>query len=345
MIWLTLMIAGIWFGGRMMNLPKSIRMVMMVLAYGAVVLAVWALPPDNGLRQSIGGTVQGWLVLGAFIALAAGYAGFVSAAKKRARTPNAAKRQPLFSDSELERNARHIVLREIGGPGQKKLKEAKVLVVGAGGLGSPVLLYLAAAGVGEIGIIDDDVVENSNLQRQVIHIDANNGMPKVFSAEQAMKRQNPVVKVRGYNRRLTSENAADLISEYDLVLDGTDNFDTRYLVNKTCVRAKVPLISGALTQWEGQISTFDPAHGAPCYQCVFPKPPADGLAPSCAEAGVLGPLAGVIGTLMAVEAIKEITGAGEGLRGRMMIYDALYAETRLIGVKRRPDCKTCSALG
>ncbi len=185
-----------------------------------------------------------------------------------------------------------------------------MLVVGAGGLGAPALQYLAAAGVGTIGVIDADMVENSNLQRQVIHKDAAIGMPKVFSAQAEMEAQNPYVKVRPYHRRSTDEIAAELVAEYDLVLDGTDNFDTRYLVNATCVAAGVPLISGALSQWEGQLSVFDPARGAPCYQCIFPEPPAPHLAPSCAEAGVIGPLPGVIGAMMAVEAIKLITGRG-----------------------------------
>jgi molybdopterin/thiamine biosynthesis adenylyltransferase len=229
----------------------------------------------------------------------------------------------------------------MGGLGQKKLKDAKVLVVGAGGLGSPVLLYLAAAGVGTIGVVDDDVVGNSNLQRQVIHPDQMIGEPKVFSAAEAMAAQNPFVTVRPYQRRLTEDDAADLIADYDLVLDGTDNFDTRYLVNRTCVALGKPLISGALSQWEGQLSVFDPAQGAPCYQCIFPQAPAPELAPSCSEAGVVGPLPGVVGTMMAVEAIKVITGAGAVLRGEMMIYDALWGETRKIALKPRVDCPTC----
>ena len=241
----------------------------------------------------------------------------------------------------MERNARHIVLREIGGPGQKRLKEARVLVIGAGGLGSPALQYLAAAGVGTIGVIDDDVVENSNLGRQVIHTDARIGMPKVFSAEQAMKAQNPFVTIRPYHRRLTPEIADDLFADYDLVLDGTDDADTRYLVNETAVKAKLPLISGAITQWEGQISLFDPSRGGPCYACVFPEKAADGLAPSCAEGGVLGPLPGVIGTMMAVEALKHLAGAGETLLGRMLIYDGLYGDVRTIRLKRRSDCSCC----
>ena len=218
------------------------------------------------------------------------------------------------------------------------MKRARRL--GAGGLGSPALLYLAGAGVGTIGVIDPDVVEGSNLQRQVIHTDARIGMPKVFSAELAMRALNPFIEVRPYNRKL-DQATASLVAEYDLVLDGTDDFDTRDLVNRACVAAGVPLISGAITQWEGQVSLFDPAHGAPCYACVFPVKPARGLVPTCAEAGVAAPLPGIIGAIMAMEAVKHLTGAGETLAGRLMIHDALYAETRVIAVKRRADCAVC----
>jgi molybdopterin-synthase adenylyltransferase len=216
-----------------------------------------------------------------------------------------------------------------------------VLVVGAGGLGSPALLYLAAAGGGTIGVIDDDSVEGSNLQRQIIHTDDRIGMPKVQSATIAMRALNPFVELRPYQRRLDAETAAALVADYDLVLDGTDNFDTRYLVNRACAEAGKPLISAAITQWEGQISLYDPAHGGPCYECVFPERPQPGIVPTCAEAGVAAPLPGIIGAMMAMEAVKHITGAGEGLRGRLMIHDALYGETRVIGVKPRPDCPVC----
>ncbi|MCB1339409.1 MAG: molybdopterin-synthase adenylyltransferase MoeB, partial [Maritimibacter sp.] len=231
--------------------------------------------------------------------------------------------------------------REIGGPGQKALKNARVLVVGAGGLGSPALLYLAAAGVGTIGVIDDDVVANSNLQRQVIHRDGDIGTPKVFSAEAAMVAQNPHITVRPYNRRLDAEIAAELFADYDLIVEGSDNFATRYLVNRVAAELGKPVVGGAISQWEGQVSVWDPGAGAPCYQCVFPEAPAAGLAPSCAEAGVVGPLPGVIGTMMATEAIKIIAGAGEALRGRMLLWDGLYGEPRVIRTKRREDCPVC----
>lgn len=283
-----------------------------------------------------------WIAFALIGGIAIAYGEGVRALRRRtALEPVVVPATGTFRAEELDRYARHIILREIGGPGQTRLKAAKVLVVGAGGLGSPVLLYLAGSGVGTIGVIDHDVVEGSNLQRQVIHTDGRIGMPKVFSAEVAMRALNPFIEVRPYHRKLTEEIAVDLVREFDLVLDGTDDFDTRYLVNQACVAAGVPLISGAITQWEGQVSLFDPAKGGPCYACVFPVKPAPGLVPTCAEAGVAAPLPGVIGGLMAMEAVKWVTGAGEGLAGRLMIHDALYMETRVIGVKKRADCEVC----
>ena len=200
---------------------------------------------------------------------------------------------------------------------------------------------LAAAGIGRIVIVDDDQVSLSNLQRQVLHVDARIGMPKVFSAQTGLKAINPHVEIAPFNRRLTAENAAEFMQDFDLILDGSDNFATRYLVNAQCVALGKPLISAAISQWEGQISLFDPASGAPCYACVFPESPADGLAPSCAEAGVVGALPGVVGAMMAVEAIKFVTGAGQVLKGEMLIYDALYGESRKLRVQRRADCRVC----
>jgi molybdopterin/thiamine biosynthesis adenylyltransferase len=242
----------------------------------------------------------------------------------------------------LERYARHVVMREIGGTGQKRLKDAKVLVVGAGGLGAPALQYLAAAGVGTIGVIDDDTVENANLQRQVIHTEERIGTHKVFSAKAQMLAQNPHIEVKPYNRRLDEEIAEELIADYDLILEGSDNFETRYLVNKIAVEQQKPMVSGALSQWEGQISVFDPARKGPCYQCIFPEKPADGLAPSCAEAGVFAPLPGVIGTMMAGEAMKLILKTGATLTGSMLIYDAHFGVTRQIRLNKRTDCPICS---
>ncbi|MCV2870172.1 molybdopterin-synthase adenylyltransferase MoeB [Defluviimonas sp. WL0002] len=330
--------------GLALRLPARIVWVMLGTLWVAVMIVHLALPGDHALTRAIGGSFGHWLVAGGGVILILLYRAALSAIRARARpAPDAPARPGTFSPAELDRYARHIVLREVGGPGQKRLKGAKVLVVGAGGLGSPALLYLAAAGVGTIGVVDDDTVSSSNLQRQVIHTDARIGQPKVFSAEAAMKALNPFIDVRPYNRRLSAEDAAALFDEYDLVLDGSDNFDTRYMVNAACVAAGKPLISAAITQWEGQISIYDPAHGAPCYACIFPDRPADGLAPACAVAGVMGALPGVVGAMMAVEAIKEITGAGDVLRGRMLIYDALYAEARGISLKRNPDCAVCGS--
>lgn len=335
--------AFLWGIGALMGAPKRARWMMIGVLYVAVLGVQAAMPQASPLRSATGGSLALWLMIGGAVAAILIYRQGLRALRRRAQPDAPETPVGPFSDTELNRYARHIVLREMGGLGQKKLKDAKVLVIGAGGLGSPALLYLAAAGVGTIGIVDDDTVDNSNLQRQVIHRDDAIGTPKVFSAREAMIAQNPFVEVRPYHRRLSEDEAGALIAEYDLVLDGTDNFDTRYLVNRVCVEQGVPLISGALSQWEGQLSVFDPASGTPCYQCIFPEAPAAGLAPSCAEAGVIGPLPGVVGTMMAVEAIKVITGAGAALRGEMMIYDALWGETRKIGLKRRDDCPVCGA--
>ena len=247
---------------------------------------------------------------------------------------------PSFSGAELERYARHIMLREIGGPGQRRMKAARVLVVGAGGLGAPALMYLAAAGVGHITILDDDRVEASNLQRQIIHAEDRVGLAKVSSAAQVMAAINSHVEITPLPQRLTESNGAELISGQDLILDGSDNFYTRYQVNRLAA-AGIPLISAAITQWEGQISLYDPAHGTPCYECIFPTEPAPGLVPSCAEAGVVVPLPGVIGSMMALEAVRHLTGAGRTLAGEMLIYDGLWGETRKSTLEARADCPVC----
>lgn len=342
MVLVLALAAALWAFGAAIKAPVSARILMLALLYVGVLAVQVAMPDGHPLREATGGSAGEWLLLGGLGIAVWAYAKGLSNLRKRVRPENAPRPTARPSSVELERNARHIVLREIGGPGQKRLKNARVLVVGAGGLGAPALQYLAAAGVGTIGVIDDDVVENSNLQRQVIHTDARIGMPKVFSAQKAMEAQNPFTTVRPYHRRLTADIAADLFAEYDLILDGTDDVETRYLVNETTVAAKLPLISAAITQWEGQISLFDPSRGGPCYACVFPEPAAAGLAPSCAEGGVLGPLPGVMGAMMAVEAVKLIAGAGEPLLGRMLIYDALYAETRTIRIARRENCPVCA---
>ncbi|SDL21526.1 HesA/MoeB/ThiF family protein [Paracoccus chinensis] len=267
----------------------------------------------------------------------------VQAASVREAMP-ADPAQPL-SDAELDRYARHIVLRELGGAGQRRLRASRVLVVGAGGLGAPVLMYLAAAGVGRITVADDDTVGLSNLQRQVIFSTADIGRPKVEAAAQVLNRLNPHVGVTALVRRIGAGDA-ELVADHDLVIDGTDSFASRQAVNAACVAAGVPLLAGSIAQWEGQVALYDPARGAPCLACVFPEPPAPGLALSCAEAGVVGALPGVVGGLMALEAIKELaripeSGAGAGLRGRMLILDGLWGDTRSVRIPRRADCPVC----
>ena len=341
MLLVLVIAAALWGLGMVLGTPHRVRLGMILMLWIGVVLLHVILPDGHPLRLATGESPALWLMLAGFVALVLVYRKGLRALKKRAQDKQEPERKGLFTEAELDRYARHIVLREIGGPGQKKLKEARVLVIGAGGLGSPALLYLAAGGVGTIGVIDGDIVENSNLQRQVIHRDADIGRPKAHSAADAMRAQNPNVVVRPYHRRLSEDVAEELFAEYDLILDGTDNFETRYLSNAMAHATGKPLISGALSQWEGQLSVFDTAKGTPCYQCIFPEAPAAELAPSCAEAGVLGPLPGVLGTMMAAEAVKVITGAGAPLRGEMLIHDALFGETRKIGLSRRADCPVC----
>jgi adenylyltransferase/sulfurtransferase len=244
-----------------------------------------------------------------------------------------------FTEAEIARYSRHILLGEVGGAGQARLRAARVLIVGAGGLGSPVLLYLAAAGVGTLGVVDDDVLELSNLQRQIAHATDRLGMAKVESAAQSARAINPEVTIRTHRTRLDADNAADLIAGYDLVCDGSDNFPTRFIVADACVRAGVTLVSAAVLRFEGQLSTFKP--GGPCYRCLYPAPPAPGFVPTCAEAGVLGAVTGVMGTLQATEALKEIIGIGESLSGRLLVWDALDMRFRTLSVPRDPDCAAC----
>jgi len=247
-----------------------------------------------------------------------------------------------FSDKQLERYARHITLPELGGKGQVKLLNSSVLVVGAGGLGSPLLLYLAAAGVGRIGIVDDDAVDLSNLQRQVIHATDRIGDPKVESARDMLAGINPEVAVETYGVRLEPSNVINLIGGYDIVADGSDNFATRFLLNDSCYLKGIPLVAAALLQFEGQLATFKAYAGQyPCYRCIFPEPPPEGLIPTCTEGGVLGAVAGFVGCLQATEVIKELTGIGESLVGHLLIMDALNATFRKITVRPDPSCPLC----
>jgi len=243
-----------------------------------------------------------------------------------------------FSEREVERYARHLVLREIGGPGQQKLKAARVLIVGAGGLGAPAALYLAAAGVGTIGIADADEVSLSNLQRQVLYAETDVGKPKVEAAAAHLAALNPNVTVVPHPVWLDATNAREIVRGYDLVLDGTDDFSTRFAVSDACLAEGKTLVSGALGRWTGQVGVF---HGQPCYRCLVPEVPPD--AETCALVGVVGALAGVIGSMMALEAVKVIAGAGQPLSGRLLIYDALAAETRTVRIGADPGCAACGA--
>jgi thiazole biosynthesis adenylyltransferase ThiF len=248
-----------------------------------------------------------------------------------------------FTEEQIKRYARHIILPEVGGKGQEKLLNSKVLVIGAGGLGSPAILYLAAAGVGTIGIVDFDVVDFSNLQRQVIHNTERVGTPKVESAKKTVEMLNPDVKVITYNTRISKENIIDIIKDYDVVLDGTDNFPTRFLINDACYFAGKPLVSAAMLRFEGQVSVFDYRNkeNSPCYRCLFPEPPPPGLVPSCQEAGILGSIGGIMGCIQATEAIKLILGIGEPLVGKLLIMDALSMDFRKVKLRKDPNCPLC----
>lgn len=252
-----------------------------------------------------------------------------------------AKLLPNLSHEEILRYSRHLLIPEVGLEGQRKLKAASILVIGTGGLGSPVALYLAAAGVGHIGLVDYDVVDSSNLQRQVIHGTASVGELKVESARRRMLDLNPGIEVEVYNEPFTSENAMRIAAPYDVILDGTDNFPTRYLINDVCVLLGKPNVYGSIFRFEGQASVFDARRG-PCYRCLFPEPPPPGMVPSCAEGGVLGILPGTIGTIQATEALKLVLGIGELLIGRLLLYNALDMSFDFVNLKKNPKCKICS---
>ena len=245
-----------------------------------------------------------------------------------------------LSNAEINRYGRHLIMPEFGMDGQRRLKASSVLIIGTGGLGSPLALYLAAAGIGRIGLVDYDVVEETNLQRQIVHGQSSIGMTKVESAERRLRDLNPFLQIDKYNVPLTSENALEILAPYDVIIDGTDNFPTRYLTNDACVKLGKPNVYGSILRFEGQLSVFYAKEG-PCYRCMFPEPPPPGLVPNCAEAGVLGVLPGVIGTMQATEAIKLITGIGQTMVGRMLLYDASDMSFTTIKVRKNPNCPVC----
>ncbi|HEX5963040.1 MAG TPA: molybdopterin-synthase adenylyltransferase MoeB, partial [Gemmatimonadales bacterium] len=255
-------------------------------------------------------------------------------------SPATVEAKPALSHAEMLRYSRHLLLPEVGVTGQRKLKAARVLTVGAGGLGSPLSLYLAAAGVGTIGIVDFDVVDLTNLQRQIVHGTSTLGRPKLESAEERLTDLNPNVRIERHETRLTSENALEILREYDIVVDGTDNFPTRYLVNDACVLLDKPNVYGSIFRFEGQASLFYAAKG-PCYRCLYSEPPPPGLVPSCAEGGVLGVLPGIIGSIQALETIKWIIGAGSSLLGRLVLFDALKLRFRELELRKDPACPIC----
>lgn len=248
-----------------------------------------------------------------------------------------------LSDQELERYARHIILKEVGGTGQAKLLKSKVAIIGAGGLGSPLLMYLAAAGVGTLGLIDDDVVSLSNLQRQIVHATKRVGVAKTVSAKESLAAINPDIKLECHNLRITADNAAELLTGYDIVADGSDNFTTRLAVADACVALKITLVSGAIAGFEGQLATFKPhaADDLPCYRCFLPEHPGEAAERSCSDQGILGAVAGVVGTMQAVEVLKELLDLGNSLAGQLMLYDSLGPRFRTIRLPKDPGCKVC----
>ncbi len=246
-----------------------------------------------------------------------------------------------LNNDEIRRYSRHLILPEVGLAGQKKIKAASVLCIGSGGLGSPIAMYLAAAGIGKLGLVDFDTVDYSNLQRQLLHTDADVGRPKTESARETIRGINPNVEVVLYNTRISSENALDLIRPYDIVVDGTDNFPTRYLTNDACVLLKKPNVYGSIFRFEGQASVFAPHLGGPCYRCLYPEPPPPGMVPSCAEGGVLGVLPGIIGCIQATEILKLAIGRGSSLVGRLLLFNALDLKFRELKLRRDPQCPVC----
>jgi len=246
-----------------------------------------------------------------------------------------------FTPQQVQRYARHLILPEVGGAGQRKLLDTSVLLLGAGGLGSPAAMYLAAAGIGRIGILDFDVVDASNLQRQILHGTDDLGRPKVESAAETLRSMNPDVEVIEHRIHINSENALDVFRPYDVIVDGTDNFPTRYLANDASFFLAKPLVSGAIYRFEGQVTVFEAARGTGCYRCLFPNPPPPGAVPSCAEAGVFGVLPGILGSMMAFETIKHVLGVGDGLVGKLLVFEGIDMDFRKLNLRRNPDCPLC----
>ena len=333
-----------WFLAGYLGVSQNLRTIYIGILLAGILGALVSTPETHSFSTRMGGWAP-WATISFIFGVAFLFRLFIRALRNKSNEIYFADVQEAdeFSNYELERYSRHIILRELGGLGQRRIKDSKVLIIGAGGLGAPIIQYLAASGVGTIGIIDHDKVSLSNLQRQVIYLTNQVGEQKVFSAADAIYKLNSNVNVRPYNRRLNSEIAEEIFSEYDVIVDGTDNFETRYLANAAATRTKKPLVSGALSQWEGQVSVFAPHQGGPCYACVFPTPPKDGLALTCSEGGVFSPLPGVVGSVMAVETLKILSQSGETLLGQMFIYDSLRGESRKIKLKPNKKCPVCSS--
>ena len=287
----------------------------------------------GGVRSLLAATDMKEMGYQEVISMSGGYSAWKAAGYETAQD-----RQ--FTPEQMTRYSRHFLLPEVGEEGQAKLLDAKVLMVGAGGLGSPSAYYLAAAGVGTMGIIDPDVVDLSNLQRQILHTNDRIGQPKTDSAKQTLQALNPDVRINTYQEKLTSENVMEIIKDYDIIVDGCDNFPTRYLVNDACVMVNKPNVHGSIFQFDGQASVFYPDKG-PCYRCLYPEPPPPGMAPSCAEAGVLGVLPGLIGAIQALETIKLILGKGENLVGKLLCFNTLSMEITTLNLRKDPDCPVC----
>ena len=333
----------VWLIARHFGVSQNLRAVSVFIILIFILGTLFIIPETNSFSIVMGGWAP-WATISFLFCITFLFRLFIDVLRNKSNDVYLGdiKEADEFSNHELERYSRHILLKELGGLGQRRIKDSSVLIVGAGGLGAPVIQYLAASGVGTIGIIDHDKVSLSNLQRQVIYPAKQVGEQKVFSAADAIYQLNSNVNVRPYNRRLNSEIAEEIFSEYDVVVDGTDNFETRYLSNSAAITTKKHLVSGALSQWEGQVSVFAPHKGGPCYACVFPSPPKVGLALTCSEGGVFSPLPGVIGSVMAVETLKILSHSGNTLLGQLFIYDGLKGESRKIKINPSKKCPICS---